>query len=207
MDATKLSPIARQIEEQLESSEPSPLSDFLRQESLHRIEARSYSPSNYHIFAVRRHPQLADEVFGPKQIHVGDYSEEMLYGAVGTPFTRLQAAIRNLIPRAEKVDSLDPSQVEYSHQVTLFWAEIGRLKEFIGTSPAISELVAELRTARFQFLRKDSPPKVIRALACVFRLITEAQRLDTHLVDRIVGVLEEGGIDSLAPDSLRDSNG
>ena len=40
MEATKLGPIARQIEELLESSEPNPLSDFLRQESLHRIEAQ-----------------------------------------------------------------------------------------------------------------------------------------------------------------------
>jgi hypothetical protein len=111
------------------------------------------------------------------------------------------------MPRVEKVKSLDPGQVEYAHQATLFWAEIGRLKEFIGTSPLISEIVAELRTARFQFLGKDTPPMTIRAMAVALRFVTEAKRLDAGLLDRVVAVLEEGGIDSLAPDSLRDPNG
>jgi hypothetical protein len=81
------------------------------------------------------------------------------------------------------------------------------LKEFIGTSPVISEIVAELRTARFQFLGKDTPPAAIHALASALRIIAEATRLDTALVDRVVETLDEGGIDSLAPEVFRDSDG
>jgi hypothetical protein len=71
----------------------------------------------------------------------------------------------------------------------------------------LSEIVAELRTARFQFLGKDTPPMTIRAMALALRLVTDAKRLDAGLLDRVVGVLEEGGIDSLALDSMRDPNG
>ncbi len=207
MNSLTLSPVARQIERQLDSGEKNPLDDFLRQESQRQVEASGSIPSNYDIFAVRRNPQLGDEVFGPKRLHVGTYSEETLYGAAGSPVVRFRSAIQALKVRAEKVRSASPEEVEYGHQATLLWAEVGRLKEFLGTSPVISEIVAELRTARFQFLGKDTPPAVIHAIASASRLVAEAKRLDTALVDRIIEVLEDGGIDSLAPDALRDSCG
>jgi hypothetical protein len=97
--------------------------------------------------------------------------------------------------------------VEYGHQVALIWAEVGRLKEFIGVSSAISEIVAELRTARFQFLGKDTPLVSLQALASALRLIVEAKRLDSRLVDEMVNALEVGGVDSLAVDTLRESDG
>ena len=81
------------------------------------------------------------------------------------------------------------------------------MKEFIGVSPAISEIVAEFRTARFQFLSKDTPPTAMRSIALALRLVVEAKRLDTTLVDCVVEALANGGIDSFAPDSLRDSRG
>jgi hypothetical protein len=120
---------------------------------------------------------------------------------------RFRSAIRTLKARADRTGSVTPDEVEYGHQAALVWAEIGRLKEFIGTSAVISELIAELRTARFQFLGKDTPTVAMQAVASALRLITEAHRLDTSLVDRVVEVLEAGGIDSLAPDALRDSDG
>jgi hypothetical protein len=202
-----LSPAAQQIESLLDSSELTPLDDFLRQESQRQIEATHCSPSHYDVFAVRRNPQLGEEIFGPKRLHIGNYSEETLYGAAGSPVARFRSAIRALKARADKVRSVDPEQVEYAHQSTLLWAEVGRLKEFIGASPVISEVVAEFRTARFQFLGKDTPPAAVHAMASALRLVAEAKRLDTMLVDRVVEVLEEGGIDSLAPDCLRNSRG
>jgi hypothetical protein len=138
---------------------------------------------------------------------VGTYSEETLYGAAGSPVVRFRSAIQALKVRAEEARSANPEEVEYSHQSTLLWAEVGRLKEFIGASPVITEIVAEFRTARFQFLGKDTPPAVIRAVAAALRLIAEAKRFDAALVDRVVEALEEGGIDSLAIDALRDSHG
>ena len=207
MNSTTLSPAAQQIETLLDSSESNSLNDFLRQESQRQIEATNSSPSNYDVFAVRRNPQFGDEIFGPERLHIGNYSEETLYGAAGSPVARFRSAIRALKSRADKVESLDPEQVEYGHQSAILWAEVGRLKEFIGTSPVISEVVAEFRTGRFQFLGKDTPPATIKAMASALRLLAEAKRLDTALVDRVVEVLQDGGIDSLAPDSLRDSHG
>lgn len=207
MNSPALSPQARRVESLLESSEPNPLDDLLRQESQRKVEAIGCVRSSYDVFAVRRNPQHGDEVFGPKTFHVGTYSEEMLYGAAGSPLVRFRSAIQALKSRAEQAGAANPEDIEYTHQSTLLWAEVGRLKEFIGMSPVVSEIVAEFRTARFQFLGKDTPPAVIRAVAAAFRLIAGAKRFDTALVDRVVEGLEEGGIDSLAIDALRDSHG
>ena len=207
MNSQLLSPTSRQIESLLDSAEKNPLLDFLQQESLPRVEASGAAPSSYDIFAVRRNDQLGDEVLGPKRLYVGNYSEAALYGAAGSPIARFRSAIEALKDRAERIASLNPEEVEYGHQSALFWAEVGRLKEFIGTSPIISEISSELRTARFQFIRKDTPLIVIRAIASALHFIMEAKRLDTVLVDRIVETLENGGVDSLAPDLLRASCG
>ncbi len=91
--------------------------------------------------------------------------------------------------------------------MTLLWADVARLNEFMGASTAISEIVAELRTARFQFLGKDTPESVLHALRAALKVVAEARRLDEGVVDRVVETLEAGGIDSLAPDALRDGDG
>jgi hypothetical protein len=119
---------------------------------------------------------------------------------------RFRFAIQSLKARAERTASLTPEDVEYGHEAAILWAEIGRLKEFIGNSSVVSELVAELRTARFQFLGKDTPAPTTQALASALRLVAEAKRFDTLLVDRVVEALEKGGFDPLAPDALRDSH-
>jgi hypothetical protein len=137
----------------------------------------------------------------------GGCKEEALYGAAGSPLARFRAAIQALKARAANTASMRPDEIEYGHQAALVWAEVGRLKEFIGISPMISEIVAELRTARFQFLGKDTPPTAMQAVASTFKLVAEAKRFDPPLADRVVKALELGGIDSLAPDALRNSDG
>src|SRR5260221_4973420 len=164
MATQTLSPTARQVESQLDGSGSSHLNDFLRQESSDKVETKGFAPSNYDVFAVRRNDRLGNEVFGPKHLLVGNYSEEALYGAAGSPVVRFRSAIQSLKVRAERASSVKPEGVEYGHQTGLVWAEVGRLKEFIGTSPAISEIVSELRTARFQFLCKDTPLVAIAAV-------------------------------------------
>src|SRR6266571_4872941 len=149
MDSQTLSQTSRQIEALLDSGEKNPLVDFLRQESSHQIEAKGAVPSNYDIFAIRRNDQFGDEIFGPKRLHVGTYSEETLYGAAGNPVVRFRSVIQALKVRVERTASVSPEELEYGHQAALVWAEVGRLKEFIGTSSVVSEIVAELRTARF----------------------------------------------------------
>ena len=206
MTTQTLSPSARKIEAQLDGSGSCDLNSFLRQESSREVETRGFAPSYYDVFVVRRNDQAGNEVFGPKRLHVGTYSEEALYGAVDSPVVRFRSAILALKVRAERTASMKPEDVEYGHQTALIWAEVGRFKEFIGISPVISEIAAELRTARFQFLGKDTPPASLQAVASALRLVAEAKRFDAPLVDRIVKALEHGGIDSLAPDALRDSD-
>lgn len=135
------------------------------------------------------------------------YSEEVMYGRRVAVSRQFQASIVSLRGRAERICQLAPDDVEYGYQVALLWADIGRLKEFLGPSPAVTELVAELRTARFQFLGKDTPVAAVQTLLRALGLISNAGRIDTSLVDRVVDILEAGGFDSLAQDELRETDG
>jgi hypothetical protein len=207
MASQEVSPTARSVEALLNGSVSNHLNEFLKQETAQKIETKGFPPSSYDIFAVRRNDQVGHEIFGPRQLHIGTYSEEELYGASGSPLARFRTAVQALKVRVEAAASMKLDDVEYGHQVALIWAEVGRLKEFIGVSSAISEIVAELRTARFQFLGKDTPLVSLQALASALRLIVEAKRLDSRLVDEMVNALEVGGVDSLAVDTLRESDG
>jgi hypothetical protein len=207
MNPPALSQVAQQIEAQFEERAPNSLQDFLRDETARRLDSKGLSPSHYDVYLVRRNQLAGDDVVGPKNLHAGKYPEDILYGAAGSPIVRFRFAVQALRVHAARIRSLNPAHVEYGHQVALLWSEIGRLKEFIGVSPVISEIVAELRTARYQFLGKDTPPAVIVALAAVLQLITEANRLETALVDRVVETLEREGIDSQAMDALRPFHG
>lgn len=204
MTPTRPTPTGRQLEALLDSGTANGLDAYLRQEARRRVEATGFAPSHYDVFVVRRNDQLGDEVFGPKRLHVGTYSEEALYGVAGSRITRFRAAIRTLQDRLERLQSVAPGEVEYGHQTSLLWAEVGRLKDFIGAEATVSELVAELRTARFQYLGQDTPPEVVGALASALSRIADADRLDAALVDEVVEILQDAGVDSLAPDALRE---
>ena len=203
MSARQLSSKARQIENLFDSDKPNSLQSFALQEMAGAVESKGLSPSNYSLFAVRTNDSLGSEVFGPKSVPVGIYSEELLYGAASSPIPHFRSAIRSLAAKSSKIAELDPDEVEFSYQVTLFWTEVGRLKEFIGVSTHVSELVSELLTARFQFLGKDTPMAALRALAEGLTIAAEAKRLDALVVERVVDALEAGGVDSLAVDALR----
>ncbi len=91
--------------------------------------------------------------------------------------------------------------------MTLFWAEVGGMKRYLGVSVVISEIVSELQTARFQMLRKDTPITFIRAIARGLEFVTKPNNLDSVMVDQMVQAFEAGGFDSLAPEALRKSDG
>ena len=207
MASHTLSPASSQIEALLDRDEKDSINDFLGQESLRHVEMAGCVPSSYDIFAVRRNHQLGDEIFGPRRLHVGSYSDEELYGIAGSPAGRFRSTVSARRVRVERASSLDPAGGADGHQTALVWTEIGRLKDFIGISPIISEIVAELRTARFQFLGMDTPLVTIRAVAAALCLVGQAKRLDAALVDQVVEALESGGVDSLAPDALREAHG
>lgn len=202
-----LTPAACQIEVQLQRRNSNPLQDYLNDEATRHLQEKGLGPSDYDMFLVRRNQFAGSEVFGPNAWHAGKYNEKTLYGAAGSPIFRFRSAIQALKILADKAKSIDPENVEYGHQATLFWSEVGKLKDFVGLSPVISEIVAEMRTARFQYLEKDTPLPALDAVAEALRLLTEANRLDPELVDVVVSILEEGGIDSLAQEGLREAHG
>ncbi len=203
MNQHTLSSASRKVEMLLESSGTNPVMDLLLQDSVQQVEGRGLTASNYDVFVIRQNEVVGQEIFGPKKLHVGNYSEEFLYGASGSHIVRFRSLVQTLRGRAHGITALKMDEIEYAHQVTLLWAEMGRLKEFLGLSPIISEIVAELRTAQFQFIGKDTPPTVVHAIASGLDLVMEAKRLDARLVDQLVDLLEEAGIDSLAIDALR----
>ena len=207
MDPQTLSPTARQVEALIASRADNSLQTYLRQESARLIEARGETASRYVVFAVRENSDVGDDVFRVKPLPLVSYSEAQLYGAAGSPLARFKTVIRALADRAAAAAALPPGEVEYAHQTTLLWAEVGKLKDFLGVSAAITGIVAELRTARFQFLGKDTPPASVQALTQALRRVAEARRLDVDLVDEVVETMERGGVDPLAPEALRAAHG
>lgn len=165
----------------------------------------------YKIYAVRSHPTVGSEIFGQKTaVLLGNYTERDLYGAgLGNPTIAFKSALGLLKDRADRLARLDPDDpdtAEYGHQAALFWADVGALKSFIGISPVVTELVAELRTLRFQFLRKDTPSAIFQGLARALGCLPESSPWTTLDVDQFVETLEEAGYDSLAIDALRPTN-
>jgi hypothetical protein len=201
-----LSHRARQIENLFDSDKTNSLQAFALQEMSGVIEAKGYAPSHYSLVAVRKNELAGLEVFGPKNLPIGNYSEEVLYGAVSSPLPHFRSAIRTLAAKAAQIAALDEGDVEHSYQITLFWSDVGKLKDFLGVSAHVSELVSEFLTARFQFIGKDTPQSAIAAIAHAFSIATEARRLDSSVVERVVDALESGGLDSLAVDALRSAH-
>lgn len=119
------------------------------------------------------------------------------------PLPHFRLAIRALAVKAAQIAALDEDGVEYSYQVTFFWFDVGKLKNFLGVSAHVSELVSEFLTARFQFIGKDTPQSAITAIARGLSIVTDAKRLDSSVVERVVDALESGGLDPLAVDALR----
>lgn len=206
MSQQTLTGTATGIEELLDQGKGNSLQTYLAEQAAAQAIGRGLAMSEYQHILVRRNPSVGDEIFGPKSIPIGRYSESELYGVAGSPSSRFRTALRALVDQACRAAEQDPEWIEYAHQTTLFWAEVGRLKEFIGTMPVITAIVAELRTARFQFLAKDTPPAAMRVVAKAIQSVADAPRWDTALVDRFVDILELGGFDSLALDALRASD-
>ena len=206
MNTQFLTPAARQVEVRLTSDNFSNLDAFTRQVAIQKIEEKGYAASEYVFTAERQNALAGKAVLGPKRLDLGRYSEDDLYGASGSPTPRFRLALRDLAGRAEKIGHLAVDETEYAHQVSLFWADVSGLKEFLAISPVIAEIVAELRTARFQVIGKDTPVEFINAVAAALALVAKAPRFDSDLVDQMVERMEQGGFDSWAPDTLRAGN-
>jgi len=208
MNRQSLSPVALAHENQLDQPGDSRANQQLRVFAERSPQAQQLEQGLYNVYVVRSHPSLGDEIFRLKApVHLGSYSAQDLYGAgLGNPAIPFKNALGLLRDRATRLARLDPDTTEFGYQATLFWADVGALKSFIGISPVVTEVVAELRTLRFQFLRKDTPPPIFQGLARALGCFVESSRWDTSAVDQFVETLEEAGYDSLAIDALRYTN-
>jgi hypothetical protein len=165
--------------------------------------AQQLPAASYDVFTVRRNSDSDAEIFSQKNVLLGTYRGEDLYGTDGSRIVAFKSALQGLRLRVEQILKIDAESVEYAHQVALLWSDVGHLKDFLGTSPEITELVAELRTARFQFLRRDTPVAMLDSMAKALRFVGDSPRWNAEMVDRFVEILEEAGFDSLAIDGLR----
>jgi len=165
--------------------------------------AQQLPAASYDVFTVRRNSDSDAEIFSQKNVLLGTYRGEDLYGTDGSRIVAFKSALQGLRLLVEQILKIDAESVEYAHQVALLWSDVGHLKDFLGTSPEITELVAELRTARFQFLRRDTPVAMLDSMAKALRFVGDSPRWNAEMVDRFVEILEEAGFDSLAIDGLR----
>lgn len=203
MSVSMLTSRAVHVEQQFDSEKSNFLRNFLEHEKATSVESKGLAPSNYEVFAVRRNANAGVEIFGPKKFAIGTYTEEALYGASTSPLPAFFSAVRTLQTKAEGIRTIEENEIEFAYQVTLFWAEVNKLSQFLGVSASVSEIVSELLTARAQFVKRDTPPGAIAAIADALRILSEAKRLNSLIVEKITDTLETGGIDPLAVDALR----
>jgi hypothetical protein len=171
------------------------------------MKAKRLPSATYDLYVIRKDPIDGEDIFKQQPVKVGTYSEDVLYGKEGSLRIAFKAELENLRAACDELARMEAASLEYAQQSTLTWARVGRLKAFLGKDPVITELVAELRTARYQFLRRETPGDFFRGLGIALRLVTESRRWDADLVDAFVEALESVGHDSLAVDALRTGDG
>lgn len=202
-----LRPKAAALERFLAASDSGTLLESLKRDASRQLADAGVAASNYDFYAVRRNAQAGSEVFGPHQLHIGAYDEETLYGKYASPAFRFRDAIKRLAVHARHCVGASDDPLEFAHRAVLLWSEIGQLKDFFGIADEIDEIIAALRTARFQFLRRDTPTDVISGLAESLDWIAQAPAMDVALVDRVVDRLEAVGVDTFAQDAISGENG
>ena len=204
---TELSARARAMEMQWEAPGDNRAKQRIREVADLSPVMQQMPSASYSLWAVRDHPNAGPEIFGPERLVVGRYDEGDLYGSAGSSsVVAFKGVLAGLREQARRIAQLDQDTADYGHQAALFWSEVGSLKSFIGASSAITEIVAELRTARFQFLGKDTPLPIFAALAAGLSRFMDSARWDGAAVDRFVEQLEMAGYDSLVIDNLRVTN-
>lgn len=207
MSQQTLRPKAVALEKLFATPDSGTLLESVKRDASRQLADKGIAASNYEFYAVRSNVQVGSEIFGPHKLHLGAYDEDTLYGKHTSPAFRFRDAGKRLAAHAQSCANLSEEPLEYAHQTVLLWSEVGQLKDFFGVADEIDELVAALRTARFQFLRNDTPPSVAVALAEALGWIAQAPAIDLALVDRVVDRLEAAGIDTFAQDAATGVNG
>lgn len=203
MNPRQVTSKAQHVEQHFDSPGTNLLKEFIDQEKSVALEAKGLMASHYKLVAVRTNDAAGSEIFSPKNVYIGDYPEDLMYGATSSPLPQFQSAIRALFAKARKIETLEQDDIEYSYQVTLFWSDLAKLTKFIGLSAHVSEIIAELLTARYQFLGKDTSKSAMGAISNALGIATEAKRFDSSVSEKMADALEAGGMDPLVLDSLR----
>lgn len=207
MSQQTLRPKAAALEKLFAAPASGTFLESLKRDASRQLADEGLVASNYELYAVRSNVQSGSEIFGPHKLHLGAYDEDALYGKHTSPAFRFRDAVKRLAAHAQRCTNLSEDPLEFAHQVVLLWSEIGQLKDFLGVADEIDELVAALRTARFQFLRNDTPSNVVVALAEALGWIVQTPVLDVTFVDRVGDRLEAAGIDTFAQDADIGANG
>jgi len=199
-----LSPKMTKIEELLDNPSEDGFAQYLRQQKVKEATHQGLDPAQYSFYLQRNHPEIGNEV-----IRLGGYDEETLYGHATSANIRFQKTAKDLAARAVGISEIAAKNdmAEFDFQCSLFWPELGELTEYLGASDEISEIVAELRTIRLQFAKKDTTPDIMRTLAQVLEIASSTIRLKTEHVDQIIDQLESAGGDPFFPDSFSKEEG
>jgi hypothetical protein len=201
MRTVELSPKAEHIESQFEAEKPNQLQRFAGQEAARVLESKGLSPSKYDLWAVRHNEQAGQEILKPRNVAIGSYTEDFMFGAAISALPQFRSAIRHLSESAVNIAKLSADSSEYSYQVTIFWAAVGKLKEFLGINPLVSQFIGLFLTVKFQFRKKDTPTSAIAAVGKGLQLVADAKRYDKVALMACAEAMESGGIDCFAFDS------
>lgn len=196
-------PVAREIELLLDAEGRNSLKDFLISEAKPAAFSESFQQNRYDLFIVQNRQDGAHDTF---KLNLGSYSEEELYGLAKSPSVRFRREAARLLEYAKRILALAQAEVEFEHQATLLWSDIGRLTGFLGTSDELNEVVANLRVARAQFVARPTPRVVVQALADVLGLLQQNAWLGTTCVDTVLDLLEKAGVDLNYPLQFADGD-
>ena len=183
-------PRRRQIDKLLGEENPNPLKDFLYGAAESKLPSRP-EESQYQLFVVETMPG------GQREIHrVSNYREPELVAQNAQPPTfRFRWKCARLLKRAESIAGLNSGNLDFEQQVTLLWSDVAALKEHLGASSEVNEIVSALLVTYSQFVKRVTPKAVVEALVMIFRLVATHIRLQESAIDTAFDALEDAGVD------------
>lgn len=180
----------QQIDKLLGEDNPNPLKDFLYGAAESKLPSRPVE-SQYQLFVVETMPG------GQREIHrVSNFGERQLAAQnVQRPTFRFRWKCEKLLKRAERIASLDSGSLDFEQQVTLLWSDVAALKEHLGASSEVNEIVSALLVTYSQFVKRVTPKTVVEALVVIFRMVATYIRLPETAIDTAFDALEDAGVD------------
>ncbi len=179
-----------------------PLKDFLYRDVAEHLGQSQTEESLFRHYVVETQPSGQREIY-----ELGYYRESELRSIASRPTYRFRWKCKQLLKQAELLAGLyDTNRLEFEHQVTLLWADIVSLSEYLGSAPEVDQLIAGLHTAYALHTKRMTPRPVIEALAFLFQTVDRYTRLPTKAIDEALDALEKAGVDLNYPMAFGDSD-